>query len=406
MEIIKPEEVGINGERLKRISRHLKTRYIEPGKIAGCTTLVARKGKVCYLESLGDADRERQTPMDTDTIFRIYSMTKPITSVAVMMLYEQGLLALKDPVHRFLPEFKKLRVYQTGAYPAFMSTPTNRPMTIKDLLTHTSGLTYDFIRSTNVDYAYRKMKIGTWAEGDTTETLIEKLAQVPLEFNPGEKWNYSLSVDVLGRIVEVISGMSLRDYFKEFILDPLGMNDTDFEISSDKTSRFAACYERTMKKELRLQDDPLDSAFANRTFYSGGGGLVSTISDYYQFCSMLLNGGALNGVRILGPRTVEYMTQNHLPGNVDLAEFATGQFSETSYEGIGFGLGFATKINAAKNASLGSEGEFYWGGAASTIFWIDPKDELIVIFLTQLMPSALYDFRGQIQSIVCSSIET
>ncbi|MBL4865030.1 MAG: beta-lactamase family protein [Pseudomonadales bacterium] len=405
MEIVKPEQVGMNGERLARITKHLNNNYIKPSKIAGCITLVARQGKVCYLDALGHADRERNALMKEDTIVRMYSMTKPITSVAIMMLYEQGILALKDPVHRFLPEFKKLRVYETGAYPAFMSSPLNRPMTIKDLLTHTSGLTYDFVRASNVDYAYRKMRIGTWAEGDTTETLIEKLVQVPLEFNPGERWNYSLSVDVLGRIVEVISGMSLRGYFKEFILSPLGMDDTDFEIAGDKVSRFAACYERNMKKQLVLQDDPLDSAFANRTFYSGGGGLVSIISDYYQFCSMLLNGGELNGTRILGPRTIEYMTKNHLPGNVDLAEFATGQFSETSYEGIGFGLGFATKINAVKNSSLGSEGEYYWGGAASTIFWIDPKEELIVIFLTQLMPSATYDFRGQIQSIVCSSIE-
>ncbi|MBV1915619.1 MAG: beta-lactamase family protein [Pseudomonadales bacterium] len=405
MELVKPEQVGMNSERLARISKHLTSHYIDPGKIAGCTTLVARKGKVCYLEALGQADRERKTVMKEDTLVRMYSMTKPITSVAIMMLFEQGRLALTDPVHRSIPEFKKLRVYETGSYPAFMSSPPTRPMNIKDLLTHTSGLTYDFMRATNVDYTYRKMKIATWAEGDTTETLIDKLVQVPLEFNPGERWNYSVSTDVLGRVVEVITGMPLRDYFKQFIFSPLGMTETGFEIDKDKTDRFAACYQYDPQGKPALQDDPLNSAFADRTFDSGGGGLVSTISDYYKFCSMLLNGGELDGVRILGPRTVEYMTQNHLPGNVDMAEFATGKFSEEGYAGIGFGLGFAVKMDPVKNSNLGSEGEFYWSGAASTLFWIDPKEEMIVIFLTQLMGNTAYEFRRELQAIICSSIE-
>ena len=404
MELVKPEQVGMSAERLARISSHLNSQYIEPGKIAGCTTLVARKGKICYLEALGQADRERNTAMQDDTLVRMYSMTKPITSVAIMMLFEQGKLALTDPVHRFIPEFKKLRVYETGSYPAFMSSRPTRPMNVKDLLTHTSGLTYDFLRSTNVDYTYRKMKIATWAEGDTNETLIEKLVQVPLEFNPGERWNYSVSTDVLGRVVEVVSGMPLRDYFEQSIFAPLGMTESGFEIDKDETNRFAACYQFNPQGEPGLQDDPLDSAFANRTFDSGGGGLVSSISDYYKFCSMLLNGGELDGVRILGPRTVEYMTKNHLPGNVDMSEFAEGKFSEEAYAGIGFGLGFAVKLDPVKNSNLGSEGEFYWSGAASTLFWIDPKEEMIVIFLTQLMGNTDYDFRRELQAIICSAI--
>ena len=405
MEIVNPEKVGMSGERLARINEHLNSHYIEPGKIAGCITLVARKGKVCYLEALGQADRERNTAMEKDTLVRIYSMTKPITSVAIMMLFEQGLLALTDPVDRFIPEFKKLRVYQTGSYPAFMSSPPTRAMTIKDLLTHTSGLTYDFMRATNVDYTYRKMKIATWAEGDTTETLIDKLIQVPLEFNPGERWNYSVSTDVLGRVVEVVSGMSLRKYFDQFILSPLGMTETGFEIAEDKLSRFSACYQFDPNNEPTLQDDPLNSAFSERTFDSGGGGLVSTVSDYYKFCTMLLNGGILNGKRILGPRTIEYMTKNHLPGNVDLADIASGKFSDAPFKGIGFGLGFAVKTDPVKHSNLGSVGEYYWSGAASTLFWIDPKEEMIVIFLTQLMGNTAYDFRSELQSIIYSSIE-
>lgn len=408
MDIVKPEQVGINAERLARIRSHLNSHYVEPGKIAGCITLVARRGKVCYLEALGQADRERNKTMREDTLVRIYSMTKPVTSVAIMMLFEQGRLALTDPVHRFIPAFKKLRVYETGSYPAFKSSRPARPMTIKDLLTHTSGLTYDFMRATNVDYCYRKMKIATWAESDTTETLIDKLVQVPLEFSPGERWNYSVSTDVLGRVVEVVSGMRLRNYFDQFILSPLGMTETGFEIAKDKTPRFAACYQFNPGSEPSLQDDPLNSAYAKRTFDSGGGGLISTASDYYKFCRMLLNGGITdtkNGHRILGPRTIEYMTQNHLPGHVDMAEFASGKFSEEKYAGIGFGLGFAVKVDPVKNSNLGSKGEYYWSGAASTLFWIDPQEEMIVIFLTQLMGNTDYDFRGELQSIIYSSIE-
>ncbi|MBL4585177.1 MAG: beta-lactamase family protein [Pseudomonadales bacterium] len=405
MDIVKPEQVGMSSERLARIQSHLNSRYIKPGKISGCVTLVARKGKVCYLDALGTADRERNVAMQNNTIVRMYSMTKPVTSVAIMMLYEQGRLALTDPVHKFIPEFETLKVFETGSYPVFASSAPARPMTIKNLLTHTSGLTYEFMRATNVDYTYRKMKIGTWAPGDTNQTLIEKLVQVPLEFSPGERWNYSVSTDVLGRVVEAVSGMRLRDYFEQAILSPLGMTETGFEIPQQHTSRFAACYQFNPKNQPVLADDPLDSAFANRTFDSGGGGLVSSITDYFKFCSMLLNGGIFNEQRILGPRTVEYMTQNHLPNNADIAAFAMGKFSEDTYAGIGFGLGFAVKLDPAKNSNLGSVGEYYWSGAASTLFWIDPKEEMIVIFLTQLMGNTEYNFRGELQSLIYSSIE-
>jgi len=405
LELVAPETVGMNAAQLERVGEHLRRRYVEPGKIPGSVALVARRGQVCYLDVAGQRDIERGTPMTADTIVRIYSMTKPITSLALMTLLERGLFSLDDPVHRYIPAWKGLRVRKGGSMPLFETQPCRRPMTIRDLLMHTSGLTYDFMHASNVDAAYRELQLGWPRPGYTLQEMIDQLAQLPLEFSPGERWNYSVATDVLGYLIEVISGQSLPGYLQETIFAPLGMVDTSFEISPDKVSRLASCYQRDMQKRVVITDDGQDSDYLQRSFWSGGGGLLSTVHDYYRFCQMLLGGGSLDGRRIIGPRTLAFMTRNHLPGGVDMAQFATGSFSETIYEGVGFGLGFANKLDPVGNGFPCTTGSFFWGGLASTLFWVDPVEELVVVFLTQLMPSSTFNFRGQLENIVYGALE-
>jgi CubicO group peptidase (beta-lactamase class C family) len=403
--IAKPEEVGLSESRLARIDQHLEQRYIGSKKIAGTLTLVARHGKIAYLTPRGLMDIERRKAMTEDTIFRIYSMTKPITSVALMMLYEQGYFQLNDDVDKFIPEWKNLRVYGSGNYPLFLTTRPERPMTIRDLMTHTSGLTYGFMERTNVDAAYRQLGVGVLGEGSTLRKMIEKLATLPLEFSPGTKWNYSVSTDVLGYLVEVMSGMPFNEYLKTRIFDPLKMVDTDFYVPREKIERFAANYSRQPDKTLKLEDDPGNSTYAQPpTFFSGGGGLVSTATDYFRFCQMLLNGGELDGARILGRKTIEFMTMNHLPGGKGLSELSVSTFTQIATEGNGFGLGFSVHQGSDKSQVIGSVGEYAWGGAASTAFWIDPVEDLIVIFLTQFMPNATFNFRNQLKAIIYPAI--
>jgi CubicO group peptidase (beta-lactamase class C family) len=404
IELVPPEEVGLSSERLQRIDRHLDGRYVAPGKIAGGLTLVARKDRVAYLSPVGQMDLARGKPMTADTIFRIYSMTKPITSVALMMLYEEGHFQLDDPVHKYIPEWRDLRVYRLGNHPGWLTDPCERPMSIRDLFTHMSGLTYGFMERTNVDRAYRRLGVGREDQKSLRE-MIEVLAELPLEFSPGTRWNYSVSTDVLGYLVEVLSGMPLDQYLATKIFQPLGMLDTGFEVPAEKQGRFAANYSRRRDKSLRVEDDPESSHYLGPvTFFSGGGGLVSTAADYLRFCRMLLGGGELDGARILGRKTIELMTLNHLPGGKDLTDLAFGTFAETTYEGVGFGLGFSVQLDCAKSQLIGSPGEYAWGGAASTVFWIDPAEELIVIFMTQFMPSGTFNFRGQLKSIIYPAI--
>ena len=406
-----PERAGFDPERLARIDTHFERRYIQPKKIAGALTLVARRGELAYLSPAGMMDLEREKPMQEDTIFRIFSMSKPITSVALMTLWEEGHWQLTDPVHRFIPEWKNLRVYQSGTHPNFLTTPPERPMSVRDLMTHQSGLTYGFMNRTNVDAAYRKVGIGGATVGPGGEArpgtlagMVEQLAELPLEFSPGTRWNYSVSTDVLGYLVEVISGQPFDQFLRERIFEPLGMVDTGFSVPPDKVDRFAANYGRGRDKRLVLVDDPASSSFLNEpTYLSGGGGLTSTATDYWRFCQMLLNGGELEGHRVLGRKTIELMTRNHLPDGQDLTQLSVGAFSETTNEGVGFGLGFAMTLESTVNSG-GSAGEYYWGGAASTIFWNDPLEDLTVIFLTQLMPSATFNFRGQLRQLVSSAI--
>lgn len=403
MNLVTPESVGLDSGRLARIGQHLRQRYVEPGKIPGCLTLVARRGQVCYLDVTGHRDLQRDAPLTEDTVFRIYSMTKPITSVAIMTLFERGLIGLDDPVHRFIPAWRDLQVRTAGAFPLFQGRPCARPMTVRDLLTHTSGLTYDWLRETNIDYAYRKLQVGVPNPGYTLEQMVEQLAGLPLEFDPGERWAYSVATDVLGYLVQVISGRPFPDYLREVIFEPLGMVDTGFTVSEAQLPRFASCYTRNPDKTLALQDDGLDSAYRERSFFSGGGGLVSTAADYLRFCQMLLNGGALDRARILGPRTLALMTRNHLPGGADLREYGVGSFAESGYDGVGFGLGFARLQDPVLAGTSASEGSYYWGGLASTLFWVDPAEELAVVFMTQLIPSGTFNFRGQLEAIVYGS---
>lgn len=406
LETVRPESVGLCSERLARIDRHLEERYLEPGKIPGAVTAVLRRGRLAWLSAQGLRDRERELPMRTDTLFRIYSMTKPVTSVALMSLYEEGRFRLDDPVHRFIPSWRNLRVFQAGAGPGrFVTRPAERPMTIRHLLTHTSGLTYGFQERTNVDRAYRRLGVGRENPDATLSDMVELLAELPLEFSPGDHWNYSVSTDVVGHLVERIADEPLDAFLERRILGPLGMRDTGFSVPAGEEERFAACYGRGPDKRLVLQDDPRQSPYLKPPkFLSGGGGLVSTVGDYLRFCRMLVGGGELDGVRILGPRTLAYMTRNHLPGGRDLADMALGIFAEVAFRGVGFGLGFSVSLDPVEAGVVGTPGEFAWGGAASTLFWVDPAEELVVVFMTQLMPSRIYDFRGQLKTLVYGSV--
>ena len=397
MKIVKPETVGLNSSVLSNIRNYLDETYVKDGKYVGTLTLVARKGEVAYLDALGFMDRENERPMQEDTIFRIYSMTKSITSVAVMQLLEKSRFRLDDPVYWYIPEFKNVGVFQAGVYPNFLTSKPERPITIKDLLTHMSGLTYGFMYRTNVDAAYRSSDT---TGPDNLQQFIESLSELPLEFSPGDKWNYSVSTDVLGHLVEVVSGLKLDEYFKQNIFEPLGMADTDFSCPEEKLNRLASLYEHNPSGEPKLMEVPA----LDVKFLSGGGGLYSTMSDYYQFASMLLNKGELNGKRILGRKTVEYMTMNHLPDGKDLTEMSESAFSETPYAGVGFGLGFSVMVDPAKSQTLSDVGEFGWGGMASTVFFINPKEDMLVIFLTQLVPSSTYQVRRELRSLVYSAL--
>ncbi len=403
--LVKPEEVGLSSSRLARIGDHMK-RYIDAGKIAGTLTLVARRGQVAYLEPLGHLEIERRRPVTADAVWRIYSMTKPITSVGLMMLYEEGRFQLDDPVHRFIPSWQNLRVFVGGNYPTFKTAPVERPMTMRDLLSHTSGLTYGFMERTNVDAAYRQLGVADQTRsGYTVQDMVETLAELPLEFSPGTRWNYSVATDVIGHLIEVISGQRLDAYLRERILDRLGMRDTGFVLEDEQVARFAANYERQGDGSLKMIDNPEQSSYRKRSFFSGGGGLLSTAPDYFRFTSMMQNMGELEGLRLLGRKTVELMTMNHLPGGQDLTDLAqAGMFTETAYAGVGFGLGFSVAQSPARAQILGSAGEFAWGGAASTAFWIDPAEDLIVIFMTQLMPSSSYPLRRELRVLTYASL--
>ena len=406
-----PKKTGLSTARLERITQHLERNYIVPGKIAGCQIAVARHGHLAFFRSLGQMDREAGKVMADDAIFRVYSMTKPITSAALMTLYERGYFQLNDPVSRFFPAWKDHRVWVSGEGEAMVTEAPARPVSMRDMLRHTGGLTYgDALVALGapdlglaVDKVYAQMRVRR-DRGETLTTFMDKLAKVPLLYQPGERWMYSLSTDVCGALVEKIAGQRFDRYLQDVIFDPLGMKDTAFFVAPDKADRLCANYRRGADKSLRLLDAPETSEYLREpSFFSGGGGLTSTTQDYLRFCEMLRRGGELEGARILGPRTVALMGRNHLEGGKDIAQMAVGGFSETVDEGVGFGLGFATTLDEVAAGGLGGD-DYYWGGAASTLFAVDPVEDLIWVFMTQFMPSGTFNFRGQLKSIVYSSI--
>ncbi|MDR0274508.1 MAG: beta-lactamase family protein [Burkholderiaceae bacterium] len=399
-------------ERLARVDRFFADQYIRPGKLAGSLVQVWRGGELALNSVQGVADRERGVPVAEDTLFRLHSMSKPVTSVALMMLFEQGLVALDDPVDKYIPAWAGLQVHEGGELGAFKTRAPARPMQIVDLLRHTSGLTYGFQQRTPVDAAYRKLRLGDVALSGTLDDMIAALADLPLEFSPGQAWNYSVATDVLGYLVGQISGQPFATFLQERIFDPLGMLDTGFHVQPGKAHRLAACYSvgqlgRAVEpgRALRLQDDPRASVYLKPpAFFSGGGGLVSTAHDYLRFARMLLGGGALDGARLLGRKTVELMTANHLPGGADLTQLSRSMFSEAAYSGVGFGLGFACTLAPAQTLTLGSAGDFFWGGAASTFFVVDPREDLVILQLAQLIPSTAYPIRRQLRALVYGAL--
>jgi CubicO group peptidase (beta-lactamase class C family) len=395
--------LGFDPDRLARIGAFIEERYIATKLLPCAQVTVLRRGEVAWASTHGQADPERGKPLADDGIFRIYSMTKPITTVAFMMLVEEGLVGVDDPVHRFIPSWRGLEVRTGGAAAAFTTEPTKGPMRMVDLLRHTSGLTYGFQEGPLAD-AYVKARFGA-ADGPDLQGFIDKLATLPLAFSPGEAWNYSVATDVLGYLVGLIAGVPFETFIEERIFKPLGMVDTGFHVREGQGSRFTTCYQMTPDGRRMLQDDAEASRYHQPAhFISGGGGLVSTSHDYSRFCQMLLNKGELDGVRLIAPKTLELMASNHLPGGKDLTELSISLFSESAYSGTGFGLGFAVTMDPMKTLIAGSPGEYFWGGMASTAFWIDPVEDLACIFMTQLMPSNAYPIRRQLRTLVYSAL--
>ncbi len=398
-----PAALGFDAARLARIDRFLAERYVEPGLLPGALLVVARRGEVVLRSVLGHASLERGQRLSEDTIFRIYSMTKPVTSVALMMLVEEGRIALDDPVAKWIPSWRELGVYRAGQPRAFATAPTEAPMRVLDLMRHTSGLTYGFQNRTNVDAAYRTLKLDPF-EAESLESFVDALGRVPLEFSPSTSWNYGVSTDVVGHLVSLASGQPFDAFVRSRILQPLGMRDTDFHVPEAKLARFADCYVRSASGKLVPAPGLSDFSKPPRA-PSGGGGLVGTAADYLRFCEMLRRGGELDGVRLLGPKTLALMRTNHLPGGRDLAELAPpGMFSEAAYQGMGFGLGFAVVTDPARYGIASSAGEYSWGGLASTAFWVDPVEEVCVVFTTQLMPSSTYPIRRELRTMVNAAI--
>jgi len=393
----------------------MQRRYVDAGFLPGLLTCIYRQGHLVHTGLCGRIDLERGKAMREDAIFRIYSMSKPITAVALMMLVEEGLIGLDDTVRSQIPAWKDLGVYASGmpslladARPSFITTPTVRPMKVIDLATHTSGLSYGFMMRSAVDAAYRKAKVTDRQTPGGLPEMIDHLAKIPLDFSPGTAWNYSVAIDVLGYLVEKLSGISFGEFLRTRLFEPLGMSDTAFWVPPDKTERFTSCYQPEGEGPgLKLQDDARESTYAKPPkLESGGGGLVSTAQDYLRFCRMMLNGGTLDGVQILSPKTVALFSLNYLPDGREIADMALpGMFSESGYAGVGFSLGCGVNVDVAKTRLPGSLGEYFWGGAAATAFWIDPKEDLTVVFMNQVIGSeARLTLRRDLRTLVYSAM--
>ena len=386
-----PEEMGFSSERLNRIPTNMQD-YVDRGEIGGVLTLVERKGKVVHLEKCGYQDIATKLPMEFDTIFRIYSMTKPITSVALMMLYEQANFQLGDPVHQYLPEFKQLKVLESNG----VLVPPRREITIHHLLTHTAGLTYGIFGDTEVDHLVEEAHL--FDKNIDLAEMVHRITQLPLLYHPGERWVYSVATDVVGRLIEVFSGQSLADFLQENIFEPLGMVDTSFSVPASKVQRLSTCYAETEKEKLAVYDGSENSIYRNVNLYSGGGGLVSTLEDYLQFANMVLNKGILNGLRLLGRKTMELMRMNHLPASL------LPMSIQEPIPGVGFGLGFSVLQDITQTLVMGSPGSHGWSGLAGTTFWVDPQEELIAILLTQYIPLVPFSLHADFKTLVYQAL--
>lgn len=400
-----PEELGFDAARLERIDRHFG-RYVEDGRLPGWLVAVSRHGRIAHVGAGGLRDVEAGAAAREDTVWRIHSMTKPIVSVAAMMLWEEGAFELKDPVSRWIPAFAESRVWTGGSSLKPATEPLTEPLRMWHLLTHTAGLTYGFHYSHPVDAIYRAggFDWGT-PPGLDLEACCEAWAGMPLLFQPGREWNYSVATDVLGRVVEVIAGRPLDEVLAERVLGPLDMDETSFFADERLAPRLAALYSPDPATGVAARNDAIGAGALRRPdCLSGGGGLVSTAADYHRFARMLLGGGELEGTRLLGPRTLRYMGANHLPGGADLEQVGRPLFSETTFDGVGFGLGFSVLLDPVANRVPGSPGELAWGGAASTAFWVDPAERISALFFTQLLPSSSYPLRSQLRQLVYQAL--
>jgi CubicO group peptidase (beta-lactamase class C family) len=396
---------GMNTQRLDRIPAFLQENYLDKGLLPHAATIVSRRGEIAHHSTIGEARTDHA--LKEDALFRIASMTKPITSIAFMMLVEEGKASLDDPLTKYCPEFANTGVYVAGggAMP-FVTRPPSTPIRMVDILRHTAGLTYSFQERTLVDQAYRKTKIDDFDAAYSMDSFIGELAKIPLLFDPGQHWNYSIATDVLGVVVERIAGKPFETVLKERIFGPLGMNDTGFKVPADQLHRLTDAYAFHPREKMVSFDNGDRSRWGKeRSFQSGGGGLVSSIQDYHRFAQMLVNGGHLDGQRIISRKTLELMSANHLVGGGDLAQHSVGVFSEDENRGIGFGLGFAVTEDAAASGIPASKGDFYWGGMFSTGFFVDPVEQLCMVFMTQLMPSSTYPVRRQIKTMVHAAID-
>ena len=395
---IDPAEAGFDAERLNRIDRHYM-RYVDEGKLAGFLAVIARDGQLVHVAGGGLRDVDAGLPVESDTLWRVYSMTKPITSVAAMMLWEEGAFELKDPVAKYLPAFADARVWAGGSQNKPLTVPAQEPMRIWHLLTHTSGLTYGFHYAEPLDGVYRAHGFEFGAPGGMDlAACCDAWGVLPLLFEPGTEFNYSVSTDVLGRLIEVVSGQTLDAFFEQRILGPLGMTDTAFHARD--ADRLAVLYQPGL-----VRNDHLGAtALSEPAFLSGGGGLVSKAADYHRFTQMLLGEGELDGVRLLAPRTLRNMGRNHLPGGAELKAVARPTISETQNDGMGFGLGFSVVLDPAATKGAASQGELAWGGLASTAFWVDPKERVTAQFFTQLVPSSTYPLRSQLRQLVYQAL--
>ena len=396
-------DAGVSIDRLRRLDAVLHS-YVDAGKLPGVQTVVRRRGEVVHRDCYGCVDVEAGKPVRPDTLYRIYSMTKPITSVALMMLYEEGHFLMENPVSRWLPELADLSVWVDGTADAPQTRPLETPLTVHHVLTHTSGLTYGFQYQHPVDELYRRNDLGTFGVPDfDLDECLRRLGRLPLLFEPGTRWNYSMSTDVCGALIERMSGERLDEFFRTRIFEPLGMHDTAFCALESQADRCSVLYVFAPGKGMQPMA-PAAAMTRRSAMLSGGGGLVSSTDDYLRFCQMLLNGGELDGVRLLSARTLRFMTANHLPGGRTLNEMGQSTFAETAMEGTGFGLGFSVLLDPAANQSLGTPGQFAWGGAASTAFWVDPVEDLTVVFMTQLLPSNTYPLRRHLQAGVYQAL--